>query len=153
MPVPFLAAILAAPVAMTAPASLPKDAASARAFLQSLYRGYRKDGPGAPLGQPGLIFEPVLAAAVRKDADEAAAKGDMSKMDVDPICACQDWEAITPSFGPVTIEGDRATVTVSFVNFQEPVKLHYTLLWTRAGWRVFDIGGDEGATFRSMYLS
>lgn len=147
---PILALALLATPAIHAPA--PRDAASARAFLQSIYRHYRKDGPGAQLGQPGLYFEPVLAAAIRKDADEAEAKGDMSKMDVDPFCACQDFGSITPSFGPVAIQGDRATVTVSFLNFEMPQTLHYTLAWTQAGWRVFDIGGDEGATFRSMYL-
>ena len=146
----ILALALLAPVAVNAPA--PKDAASVRAFLQSIYRHYKRDGPGAQLGQPELYFEPALAAAIRKDADEAAAKGDMSKMDVDPFCACQDFGSITPTFGPVAIKGDSATVTVRFLNFETPQTLHYTLAWTSAGWRVFDIGGGEGATFRAIYL-
>ncbi|MEZ0242276.1 MAG: hypothetical protein ACAH11_02795 [Sphingomonas sp.] len=149
MPVPFLAVLLA-PAAIHAPA--PKDAASARAFLQSIYAGYRKDGPGARLGQPERYFEPVLARAIRKDAQAAAAAGDMSKMDVDPFCACQDFGAIAPSYGAVAIKGDRGAVTVRFVNLGETVTLHYTLSWTRAGWRVFDIGGDEGASLRAIYL-
>ena len=147
MPVPFLAAAL---IAVHAPAA--QDVETVRAFMAWIYSHYRDDGQGAPLGEPELLFEPVLAAAIRKDADEAAAKGDMSKMDVDPFCACQDFGSITPSFGPVAIQGDRATVTVTFLNFETPQALHYTLAWTSAGWRVFDIGGGEGATFRAIYL-
>jgi len=157
MPVPFLAALIAVPLgAPVAPAVAvvepARDAASARAFLASIYRHYRKGGPGAPLGKPELLFEPVLAAAIRKDADAAEAAGDIGKMDADPFCNCQDFEAIAPSYGPVTIAGDKAEVTVGFTNFDTPVSTRFTLLWTRAGWRVFDMEYPEGGTFRAMYL-
>ncbi|MCW3846747.1 YbjP/YqhG family protein [Sphingomonas sp. LB-2] len=151
MPVPFLAALLAVPPAIAAPAA--HDAASVRVFLQSIYAGYRKGGRGARLGQPELYFEPVLARAIRKDAAAAAAVGDQGKMDADPFCACQDFDAIAPAYGPVTIKGDRATVTVRFGLFDSRIALNYSLVWTRAGWRVFDITGSESGSLRAIYLS
>lgn len=149
MPVPFLAALMA-PLAIVAPAR--QDEASVRAFIGFVYAGYGKDGPGARLGEPELYFEPELAAAIRKDADAAEAAGDMGKMDVDPFCSCQDFDAIKPAYGPVTVRGNRALVTVTFTNLGAHVTTGYDLVWTRAGWRIFDMDYGEGATLRAIYL-
>lgn len=150
MPVPFLAA-LAAPFVIAMPAQ--QNEAGVRAFLQTVYSGYRKDGPGARLDEPERYFEPVLARAIRKDADVAAAKGDMSKMDVDPFCACQDFNAITPAIAVPVLTARRATAVVSFTNFGEQVRLRYTLVWTAKGWRIFDITTPSGGgSIRAVYF-
>lgn len=149
MPVPFLAA-LAVPLVIAAP--VQRTEAGIRAFFTTVYKGYIKDGPGARLDQPDRYFEPRLAAAIRKDADQAAAKGEMSKMDVDPFCACQDFEAIKPVITGVHVMGATATATVSFTNFGEKIVLEYQLAWTANGWRISDIGGGESLGLRSMYL-
>jgi hypothetical protein len=147
----FVLALLAVP-AIEAPA--PGNAASARAFLQAIYRNYGKGRDGVRLDRPERYFEPVLAAAIRKDQAEANARGDMSKMDADPFCNCQDFEGMSPAvIGPVTVKGNRATATVRFAFGGNRVAVAYTLVWTRAGWRVFDMGTtpDEGGV-RAMYL-
>ena len=150
MPVPFLAAIVA-PLAIVAPAQ--QNEAGVRAFLQSVYAGYSKDGPGARLDEPERYFEPVLAAAIRKDADAAAAVGDMSKMDVDPFCSCQDFEAITPKIAVTGIAGKKAVAIVSFTSFGEKVELRYDLVWTAKGWRIFDIAYSDGrGSTRAVYF-
>lgn len=144
-------ALLAAP-AIHAPA--PRDEASVRAFLLGIYRYYEdKDGPGAPLDKPELFFEPALAAAIRKDSDEAEARGDMSKMDADPFCYCQDFAGLSnPSVTDVKIAGNRAIATVRF-NFGDSVMtIGYTLVWTRKGWRIFDQSYPEGGSTRAMYF-
>jgi hypothetical protein len=138
-------------LAITAAPAAAQDAASARAFLQSIYRHYVKDAPGAPLDKPYRFFEPELAAAIKKDQDEAEARGDMSKMDADPFCECQDFEAIKAAIGPIAVNGKRATATVRFTN-GGPVTIRYTLAWTRSGWRVFEIEWQEMGTLRAMYF-
>lgn len=151
MPVPFLA-VLAVPFTIAAPAQ--QNEAGVRAFLTSVYAGYTKDGPGARLDEPELYFEPVLAAAIRKDADAAAAVGDMSKMDVDPFCSCQDFEAIRAVIGTVTVKGTKASATVSFTNFGERVTVRYKLVWTPKGWRIFDLTSADGTgSLRAVYFS
>jgi hypothetical protein len=154
MPVPFLAAALVAPLAIAAPAPLKQDAASVRAFIGTIYAGYTKDGPGARIDLPELYFEPVLAEAIRKDADQAAAAGDQGKIDVDPFCACQDFEAIVPAVAVPMVGAKRATAMVSFTNFGERVALRYDLVWTAKGWRIRYITSPSGAgSFRVMFLS
>jgi len=150
MPV-LLFALLAVP-ALEAPA--PGNAASARAFLQNIYRNYGKGLNGVRLDRPERYFEPVLAAAIRKDQAEADARGDMSKMDADPFCNCQDFEGMSPAaIGPVSVKDNRATVIVRFSHGgPEPLEVHFTLAWTRAGWRVFDMTWIDAANLRAMYL-
>lgn len=151
MPVPFLA-VLAAPLAIAAPAQ--QNEAGVRAFLQSVYAGYVKDGPGARLDEPERYFEPRLAAAIRKDADAAAAAGDMSKMDVDPFCSCQDFDAIKPVIAVASVTGEKAVAIVSFVNFGEKLELRYDLVWTAKGWRIFDLGHADGTgSIRAAYFA
>jgi len=148
MIVPTLAAALLAP-AMVAPAG-PTEA-SARVFLQTIYGYYRKGGTGAPLKRPERWFEPRLAAAVRADIAETDRTGDIGKLDADVFCDCQDFEDIKAAIGPVRIAGSKATVAV-VVDNGGPITLNFTLAWTRAGWRVFDIAYEEERALREMFF-
>ncbi len=126
-------------------------AVSARAFLQTIYGHYRKGGTGVPLKRPERWFEARLAAAIRADIAESNRTGDIGKLDADLFCDCQDFEDIKATIGPVAIKDGKASVSVVFVN-GGPVTVRYTLLWTRAGWRVFDIEWEEGGRLRDMFL-
>lgn len=146
----FVLALLAVP-AIEAPA--PTHAEEVRAFLRSLYRNYGKGKSGLRLNRPERYFEPALAAAIRKDQREADARGDMNKMDADPFCNCQDFEGMSEAeVGPVTVKGNRATATVRFSFGDEPVEVHFTLVATRLGWRVYDMGSDDLGGVRGMYF-
>lgn len=148
---PLIAFALFAVPAIAAPA--PGTEASARAFLQTIYRSYGRGKNGVRLDQPERYFEPALAAAIRKDNAEAESRGDMNKMDADPFCNCQDFEGMTPAvIGPITLSSGRATATVHFAFGDDPMEVHFTLLWTRLGWRVFDMGSDELGGVRAMYF-
>lgn len=143
-------ALLAMP-AVAAPA--PGTAASARAFLTAIYASYAHGRNGVRLDHPERYFEPVLAAAIRKDEREAEAKGDMNKMDADPFCNCQDFEGMSKAvIGPIALHGNRATATVRFSFGNERMAVHFTLVWTGAGWRVWDMGSDELGGVREMYF-
>jgi hypothetical protein len=146
----FVLALLATP-AIEAPA--PGTAAAARAFLQSVYAQYGKGRNGLRLDHPDRYFEPVLAAAILKDDREAEAKGDMSKMDSDPFCDCQDFEGMSAAaIGPVKVTGDRATATVHFAFGDDRKEVRFTLAWTRLGWRVYDMSWGELGSVRETYF-
>jgi hypothetical protein len=149
MPLLTIAAALLVPP-VVAPAA-PTEA-SARAFLQMIYGHYRRGGTGVPLKRPERWFEPRLAAAIRADIAESNRTGDIGKLDADLFCNCQDWGELAATIGAVAIAGNKADATVSFVN-GETVSLRYTLVWTRSGWRVFDIERGEEATLRGTFLS
>lgn len=145
----ILAALLLAPAAAVA-APAP-DAASARAFLQSIYRFYHKGGDGAPMEPPGRWFEPVLARAIQKDMDESERTGEIGKLEADLFCDCQDFDDLSVAIGPVTLADGKAKTSVTFQNGDQ-VTLQYTLVWTKAGWRVFDIVSEESGSVRELYL-
>jgi hypothetical protein len=144
----IIAALLLAPAPA---AAAPGDAASVRAFLQSIDADYGKGGTGAPMQRPERWFEPQLAAAIRKDNAEADKRGDVSKLDADPFCDCQDFDVLRAAVDNVTVtDGKTATASVSFDN-GGPVSMRYELVRTRNGWRVFDIHWEEG-DLRAMYF-
>lgn len=143
----LLAALLLPPV--VAPAG-PTEA-SARAFLQAIYGYYKKGGTGVPLKRPERWFEPRVAAAIRADVAESNRTGDIGKLDADLFCNCQDFDELVAVIGPIAISGNKATTSVTFANGDE-VSLRYTLVWTRSGWRVFDIEWEEEATLRRLML-
>jgi len=149
MPVPFLAVIVA-PMLVAAP--VQRDAAGVSAFLKGIYAGYAKDSHGARIGEPERYFEPRLAAAIRKDADESERSGDIGKMDADPFCHCQDFDAIVPKITVLHVTGNAASASVRFDNFGTPVVLRYDLVWTAKGWRIFEIGYPEDGSLRAMFL-
>jgi len=72
-----IAAALAAPAA--------QDQASVRAFLTGIYRHYGSEKQkGASLDDPKRWFEPGLAVAMRRDARDAARRGEVGALDGDP---------------------------------------------------------------------
>ncbi len=144
-----IAALVVAPSAVAAPA--PK-VASARAFLQTIYQHYRKGGTGVPMARPGRWFEPVLARAILRDIRASARTGDVGRLDADLFCDCQDFEALEVTIGPVAVARGRARASVILHNCDQPT-LDYTLVWTRAGWRVFDIESPDGGSVREGFLS
>jgi hypothetical protein len=147
------ALILAALLLGSPPAAAASgpDAASAKAFLQSIYQYYHKGGEGAPLEPTERWFVPALSKAIKDDMAESEKTGDVGKIDADFFCDCQDFEELKPVIGPVSITGGRATVSVSFVN-GDPHTLKYTLGWTRYGWRVADIDWGEDGTLRELFF-
>lgn len=145
------AALALSSIMATGPLEAKPSAAGAKAFLVSLYAPYRSSSmnESAPLERPADYFEVTLANAIIADSAEAAKRGDAPNLDGDPICDCQDYEPFKAAIGPIRIEGNRAEADVSFTNF-EPRKLHYTLVATKAGWRIYDVVSD-GHSLRGMF--
>lgn len=125
-----------------------QDAASAKSFLESLYRLYGKGGKGVALSGPRThkVFDPSLLALMDADA-KANGPDQVGVLDGDPLCSCQDWDAlrdlqiaVAPPF-----EG-RTVAKVSFALFagkngspEDRRKLEITLAARQGRWLVYDV--------------
>lgn len=116
------------------------DEQAARAFVDRLYSAYTADGAPNYLGEPETAFEPQLAAKIRAEIEEADRNGSMADIG-DPFCRCQDWDDVSHEINSLTVDGDRATASVTFTNFGESNTSTVDLVKTPAGWRVYDTGG------------
>jgi hypothetical protein len=138
-------------LAAAGPVEARPSAAGAKAFLTALYVPYRSSSmnESAPLEKPSNYFEATLAKAIIADARDAEKHGDAPNLDGDPICDCQDYEPFKATIGPIRLNGDRAEADVMFTNFEKK-RLHYSLVSTKAGWRIYDIVSD-GHSLRGMF--
>ncbi len=68
----------------------------------------------------------------------------MPILDYDPFVNAQDFDISDLVIADPLIEGDNATVPVSFLNFGEPTELRYILKRRVDGWKIDDIETDDG---------
>jgi len=117
------------------------NAASAEQFLRGLYAKYTHNGKPTPFVYPDArtIADANMMALLKRDRDKA--NGEVGAMDSDPVCRCQDWEAIKVTALQVAIQGaNAASADVTFSDMGDVQKVHYSLAWTKDGWRIHDIG-------------
>ncbi|MCX5567901.1 DUF3828 domain-containing protein [Kaistia nematophila] len=123
------------------------------AFVASIYERYENGGDGVPLDDAATIralFEPRLAEMILADRDEAAAVGDVPKLDGDPFVDAQDFDITDLRIDVEDGTPDRAEAHVSFLNFGEPKRIDLRLEWLETGWRIRDIYWPEGS-LRGLY--
>lgn len=88
-----------------------------------------------------------LRSAALNDLYEADAEntpeGEMGALDFDPYIDGQDFEIAALEIGEPEIEGELATVEVSFTNFGEPRAITYDLVFENGGWRVDDLYAES----------
>ena len=133
-----LSRLVAAMVLLAAPTlAVAQDGASARAFVERLYRAYHGDGPDYLGHRAKAVFTPRLIALIRRDA--ALAHGEVGALDGDPICDCQDFE-ITSVRAEIRLAGPgRAVAVVRFRNFKDPQTVTLDLVDAGHGWRIDNI--------------
>lgn len=136
----------AAPSPETTASAAPATAAdepAARAFVDTLFAAYAKDGEPNLFAKPAETFEPELAAAIAKLGERTEKTGTIgASQEADPICACQDYGDVSHSIDSVVIDGTKAKAVVSFTNFGTSEKRTIDLVSTPGGWRIFDIDGS-----------
>lgn len=119
-------------------------AASAEQFLRGLYAKYTPKGKPTAFDYPDAktIADPDMVALLKRDHDKS--NGEVGAMDSDPICRCQDWEAIKVKSLIVTMQGaSAANADVTISDLGDTQKIHYALIWTKDGWRIHDIGAKD----------
>src|SRR5689334_18371249 len=120
------------------------NAASAEQFLRGLYAKYTHNGKPTPFVYPDAksIADADMMALLKRDHDKS--NGEVGAMDSDPICRCQDWEAIKVTAVHVTMQGTNAAAAdLTFSDMGDVQKLQYSLVWTKDGWRIHDIATKD----------
>jgi hypothetical protein len=131
--------------------SLPA-ATSPTKVLTDLYSAH--SGKADPLRYPaskkllGAYFEKGLLSLFLKD--QAESKGEVGKLDFDPLYAAQDFEIKDFSVALVTQKKDSAEVAASFKNMGKNEKIVFLLSNTAQGWRITDIKYFNGLTLKGI---
>lgn len=138
---------------LSSPFTYAQDQASAQAFLQSMYKHYGKGGNGVNTDGPKahLYFSKPLLALLRAD-QKIVGPDEVGVLDGDPVCGCQDWDALhdlkialTP-IDPAAVNPAQLKASVSFALFgseaaheQSLRSLEMTLVSQGGQWRIDNI--------------
>jgi hypothetical protein len=123
--------------------SLPKDR------VAQLYQAHRsKHDPLAETALLGRYFDSALLNLYLKDRREA--KGEVGRLDGDPLYNAQDIEIKDFSIKALEVASGEARVTVNFKNFGKPTHLVYVLGHTADGWKISDIRYDDGSSLKKI---
>jgi hypothetical protein len=139
----ILCSVLLPPVAGSAQA---QSAASAKTFLNSIFRLYENSGKGTPYSSRYLHAS--LHSLIRADLKAADAASEVPwPLDADIICDCQEWGGIWIHKMDIKLVGtERAIAVVSF-DFETPDNrsssdvrsMRYTLVAEHGEWRIYDV--------------
>ena len=126
---------------------------SAKDVVAQLYQAHRsKHDPLQETQSLGRYFDPALLKLYLKDKREA--KGEVGRLDGDPLYNAQDIEikdfsVSAPEIGP-SRTGIETQVTVHFKNLGKPTRVIYMLNRTADGWRISDIRYDDGSSLKKI---
>jgi hypothetical protein len=130
------------------PKNLQPAAGSPAAVVTELYKIHR-NGNGPLFTKKGKkfheqFFDAKLAGLIWKDLTETP-EGEVGHIDFDPLFSAQDMKITRLVVGAGTIEGDSATVPVTFMNYDQKVKITFRLVKAGAGWKISNIlyGADS----------
>ena len=116
--------------------------------VRELYRVHR-NGYGHVFEKQGRrlqqkYFDARLAALIWKDITETP-EGELGNLDFDPLYSAQDMRIKNFRVGASDIEGNTATVPVTFMNYDQRVRLTFRLVNTKGGWKVSNIDYGGGS--------
>ncbi len=142
----FIAVICSAFSAVRAAQTLAPDA-----LVRDLYKMHAEDFKG---GKDRLLngksrkfldqyFDKNLAGLMWKDL--TTHKDEVGVLDFDPLYNAQDADIKKLIVGQPKIEGDKATVVVTFENFKRKNTLKYLLVRQNSAWKIADIKYSDGS--------
>ena len=118
--------------------------------VKELYRVHR-NGAGHVFEKQGRklqqkFFDERLAALIWKNLTQTP-EGEVGNIDFDPLYNAQDTQIKNFRVGVSTVKGNTATVPVTFMNFDQRVRLVFHLVNTMQGWKVSNINYGGGMDF------
>jgi Protein of unknown function (DUF3828) len=123
---------------------------SPNALVADLYRVHnQKHSPFFQTRSRALLykyFEKDLADLIWKDAVKS--KGEVGAIDGDPLYDAQDMAIKKFAIAKAAYADNKATVNVTFENFNQPKSFVFVLVNGRTGWRIRDIEYGEGRSLR-----
>jgi hypothetical protein len=109
------------------------------ATVEQLYALYRaSDSTGFNDKHAARFLEPAVARQFRS----------AKHIDADFFVQGQDFEIKDLTIEKPNVTGDKATIVVTFKNFNKPNRLTYTLVKAPNGWRIADVSNGK-STFRA----
>lgn len=124
------------------PDQTPKD------FVTAIYHAYEgKGAKGIPLNSPTLrrLLTPALMKLIDDDGKRAARKHQPPELDGDAFADAQEWEIKAFVVDVQDSTADKATVKVTFNNFNKVSIVTLALVKLNGAWRVDDISGSDGS--------
>ncbi len=137
--------LLALLAAASAQAQVNPKEADPAAWLRQVYALYERAQKEDKLQSKASIelveqrASKALAALFKRDEDCSKKNNEICALDWDFVIDGQDWEISKVKVGPTAIAGDKATVTVSFVNMKTPCVNVYDFVREDGVWKVDDI--------------
>jgi hypothetical protein len=131
--------------------------AQADTFVRHLYSEYttpaKHNSPDFLGREMTLAFSPALVRIIRAEMRKTP-KGDVGKIDGDPICNCQDWENLSIAKLDIEKNSDAAaTANVVIKNMDATSSLKMLLVWTPQGWRIDDISTADTPSYKKYLLT
>src|SRR5258708_10735190 len=123
-------------------AQTAKSLRSPASVIQDLYRVHN-NGRGhlfEARGKANLykFFDKQLADLIWKDIHDTP-EGEVGNLDFDPLYNAQDTKITQFQIGSPVIEGDKATVVVSFKNIGQLTKINFSLVKRGEVWKIGNI--------------
>lgn len=119
------------------------------AVVRELYRVHR-NGYGHVFEKSGRklqqrFFDANLAKLIWKDLTETP-QDEVGRLDFDPLYNAQDTHITRFRIGTPAVEGDKATVHVTFNNYDRKEDLKFLLVKSATGWKISNIDYGEDST-------
>lgn len=139
----LLVLFVSALTAATAGDLSPKD------LVAQLYQAHRsKHDPLDESKCLGRYFDPALLKLYLKDKREA--KGEVGRLDGDPLYNAQEIEITAFTISPPDTADRETRVTARFKNLGQPTRVVYLLTHEDDDWKISDICYDDGSSLKKI---
>jgi hypothetical protein len=131
-----------------------QNAKDAESFIRLTYNKYNtksSSGPDFTGRNASSVFSPSLVQLIRRDQREA--RGEVGKLDGDPICDCQDFDGLKLTEVRIAMDADsKATAFVTLLVSSDASARNLRILLVRLaqGWRIDDIATKETPSLRKL---
>jgi hypothetical protein len=145
MPAALLLLLLAAPAGQTA---APAGQA-ARAFLAAAYEPYTRRPAGSTTlddKSAGKWLAPELVKLIDEAEEGPAARREVPALHLDHLVRAQGLELTALQVKVQERPGGKASGNVTFKSAGRPVRVTAELVRLKAGWRIADLGYDDGTS-------
>lgn len=129
---------------------------AAKALLEGLYKPYTDgqsleplpDKPAADIeadedAKNARFYTPELAGLMARDRKESGERGEVGRLDFDPLTNSQDWEPTPVDIAVEDASADKARGSATFTLFNKTNIVRFDLVKTNAGWRIDDIRWND----------
>lgn len=95
-------------------------------------------------------FAKELADLIWQDV-KTTPKGEIGALDFDPLYDAQDTEIKNFAVNKAKVDGAKATVVASFVNFDKKTRITFKLVQVGDAWKISDIQYPEGHALLKLF--